>query len=140
MSLGHMEIGLACFGVSLVSALTVVARLVFSPDVSVAVLIFAVSRSFWFSMAILVGVGIVFIMQNAVANTLLQVIVPDQLRGRLMSIYSIVLQGMQKAGGMQAGFTQALAGAPFSVAIGAIISAVYGFIVFWRWPQIRRLK
>jgi len=106
----------------------------------VAVLIFAVSRSFWFSMAILVGVGIVFIMQNAVANTLLQVIVPDQLRGRLMSIYSIVLQGMQKAGGMQAGFTQALAGAPFSVAIGAIISAVYGFIVFWRWPQIRRLK
>jgi hypothetical protein len=58
----------------------------------------------------------------------------------LMSIYSIVLQGMQKAGGMQAGFTQALAGAPFSVAIGAIISAVYGLIVFWRWPQIRRLK
>ena len=106
----------------------------------IAVLLFAISQSFWLSMTILFVVGIVFVMQNALANTLLQVIVPDQLRGRLMSIYSIVLQGMQKAGGMQAGFTQALAGAPFSVAIGAIISAVYGCIVFWRWPQIRRLK
>jgi hypothetical protein len=106
----------------------------------IAVLLFAVSRSFWFSMAILLVVGIVFVMQNALANTLLQVIVPDRLRGRLMSIYSLLFQGMQKAGGMQAGFTQTLAGAPFSVAIGAIISAIYGLIVFWRWPQIRRLK
>jgi MFS family permease len=102
-------------------------------------LVFALSQSFWLSMAVLFGVGILFILQNALANTLVQLASPDRLRGRVMSVYSLVFQGMQGAGRMQAGITETLTGAPFAVAIGAIVSLAYGLFVFVKWPQIRRL-
>ena len=102
-------------------------------------LVFALSQSFWLSMAVLFGVGILFILQNALANTLVQLASPDRLRGRVMSVYSLVFQGMQGAGRMQAGITETLTGAPFAVAIGAIVSLAYGLLVFFKWPQIRRL-
>ena len=105
-----------------------------------ALLVFAFSSSFWLSMAVLFGVGILYILQNALANTLVQVSSPDQLRGRVMSIYSLVFQGMQGAGRMQAGLTETLVGAPLSVALGALASLVYGIFVFFKWPQIRKLK
>ncbi len=103
-------------------------------------LVFALSSSFWLSMAVLFGVGILYILQNALANTLVQVNSPDRLRGRVMSIYSLVFQGMQGAGRMQAGLTETLIGAPLSVAVGALISLLYGLFVFFRWPQIRRMN
>ncbi len=105
-----------------------------------ALLVFALSSSFWLSMAVLFGVGILYILQNALANTLVQMNSPDQLRGRVMSIYSLVFQGMQGAGRMQAGLTETLLGAPLSVALGALASLVYGVFVFFKWPQIRKLK
>jgi MFS family permease len=106
----------------------------------IALMVFAVSRSFWLSFGVLFVVGIMFLVQNALTNTLLHVIVPDELRGRLMSIYSLVFQGATKAGGVQGGFVEGFAGAPFSVAIGAVASLIYGLFVFWRWPIVRRLK
>jgi MFS family permease len=103
-------------------------------------LVFALSQSFWLSMVVLFGVGILFILQNALANTLVQLASPDRLRGRVMSVYSLVFQGMQGAGRMQAGVTETFLGAPLSVAIGALISLAYGIFVFFKWPQIRRMK
>jgi MFS family permease len=103
-------------------------------------LIFAASRSIWLSMLVLLGVGIVFILQNALANTLVQYSSPDQLRGRVMGIYSILFQGMQGAGRMQAGLTETFTSAPISVAIGAAASLAYGLFVLFRWPAIRKLK
>jgi MFS family permease len=106
----------------------------------IALIIFAVSRSFWLSLAVLFVVGIMFLLQNALTNTLLQTSVPDRLRGRLMSIYSLTFQGSTKAGGMQAGFVESFTSAPFSVAIGAIVSLGYGLFVLMKWPKIRRLE
>lgn len=105
-----------------------------------ALIIFALSRSFWLSMCVLFGVGILFILQNALANTLVQLASPDRLRGRVMSVYALVFQGMQGAGRMQAGLMEGVTSASFSVAIGAIASLAYGLFVFFKWPQIRRMK
>jgi MFS family permease len=102
-------------------------------------LVFAVSRSFWLSMIALLGVGIVFILQNALSNTLVQVFSPAHLRGRVMSVYSLIFQGMMGAGRMQAGLMESFTGAPFSVALGALVSLAYGLFVFFRWPEIRKL-
>ncbi len=103
-------------------------------------LVFALSQSFWLSMLVLFGVGILFILQNALANTLVQLAAPDRLRGRVMSVYSLVFQGMQGAGRMQAGVTETFIGAPLSVAVGALVSLAYGLFVFFKWPQIRKMK
>jgi MFS family permease len=105
-----------------------------------ALLVFALSQSFWLSMAVLLGVGILFILQNALANTLVQLASPDRLRGRVMSVYSLVFQGMQGAGRMQAGLTETAIGASLSIAIGALVSLLYGLFVFFKWPEIRRMK
>lgn len=103
-------------------------------------LVFAASGSFWLSAAVLFVVGIVFILQNALTNTLVQLTSPDQLRGRVMSIYSMLFQGSMGAGRMQAGFTASLVGAPLAVALGAGVSLLYSLFVFVRWPKIRQQK
>ena len=60
---------------------------------------FAVSRSFVVSLLLLFGVGASFVMQNALANTLLQIITPDAVRGRVMSVYTLTFQSAMRLGG-----------------------------------------
>ncbi|HSB65557.1 MAG TPA: MFS transporter [Anaerolineales bacterium] len=88
-------------------------------------------------LMILVGMGQVF--QNALANTLLQIAAPDNLRGRVMSQYSLVTQGMHQLGGLQAGFVADWIGAPLSVGIGAAVSLAYGVFVVFRFPRVREM-
>lgn len=106
----------------------------------IGLLAFAVSRSFWLTALLLLGIGVVFILQNVLTNTLVQLSSPDHLRGRIMSVYSMLFQGLMGAGRMQAGLTMSLTGAPFAVLVGAGLSLVYSVFVFFRWPKIRQLK
>ena len=103
------------------------------------VVLVALSRSFALSLVLLVGIGFSFVAQNALANTLIQIVVPDELRGRVMSFYSLMFQGMMRLGGMQAGLMGDRFGAPFAVGIGAVICLAYGMFVAWRYPRVRQL-
>ena len=84
-------------------------------------------------------VGISFVWQNSLANTLLQLVTPDQVRGRVMSLYSLTFQGMMRVGGLQAGLVADWIGAPLSVGIGAAISLAYGLFVAIRFPKVREM-
>ncbi len=97
----------------------------------------AVSRSFALSLLLLVGIGVSFVVQNALANTLIQIAAPDELRGRIMSFYSLTFQGMMRAGGMQAGLMGDWVGAPLAVGLGAAICLAYGAFVALRYPRVR---
>ena len=101
--------------------------------------IFSFSRSFVFSVLLLLFVGFSFVCQNALANTLMQIATPDAMRGRVMSLYSMTFQGMMRLGGLQAGFFSDWIGAPMTVGITAVISLVYGIIVAIRYPAVRKL-
>jgi MFS family permease len=101
---------------------------------------FAVSRSFLLSLFILLLVGVSFVWQNALANTLLQVISPDELRGRIMSVYTMVFQSMMRLGGLQAGLMADWVSAPFSVGIGALLSLLYGVYILTAVPEVRRME
>jgi hypothetical protein len=71
--------------------------------------------------------------------TILQMIVPDQLRGRVLSLYMLD-RGFMPLGAMFAGTTAHFIGAPFTVMImGAIVIILTG-LVAWRIPAIRRLE
>jgi MFS family permease len=100
---------------------------------------FAFSMTFIISLILMVLVGMAQVFQNALANTLLQINSPDDLRGRIMSQYSLVTQGMHQLGGLQAGFVADWIGAPLSVAIGAGLSLSYGIFVFFRFPRVREM-
>jgi MFS family permease len=99
---------------------------------------FAFSKSFIFSAALLLLIGVSFVLQNALANTILQIITPDEVRGRVMSFYTLTFQTMMRLGGLQAGFLVDGIGAPLSVGIGAIISLFYGIFIAFRYPLLRK--
>jgi MFS family permease len=102
-------------------------------------LAFVNSQVFIVSMLLMAMVGMGQVFQNTLANTLLQISSPDELRGRVMSQYSLVSQGMHQLGGLQAGIVADWIGAPLSVAIGAGLSLIYGIFVFFRFPRVREM-
>jgi MFS family permease len=105
----------------------------------VMLLIMAVSRSFILTCLALLFVGFSFVCQNALANTLLQLVTPDEVRGRVMSLFTLVLNGMMRLGGLQAGFMADWLGAPVCIGLGAGISLLYGTFVALKYPAVRKL-
>ena len=62
--------------------------------------LFAFSKSFWLSVILLLPVGYFVMLQMACSNTLIQVMVPDALRGRAMAVYSMMFMGMAPIGAL----------------------------------------
>jgi hypothetical protein len=83
-------------------------------------------------------VGWASITQNATANTLIQLLVPDQLRGRVMSLYMLVFFGSGPFNALQAGFLGQSIGPGPAVAIGASLMLVIGIIVLFAAPALRK--
>lgn len=103
------------------------------------VVCFAASNLLPLSMLILVGAGFSFMTQNAMANTLVQMNVPDHLRGRVMSVYMLVFQGFFPIGSLMAGTIAQYFGVPIGAAFGGTIAFIAGLIWLWRAPYIRKL-
>jgi MFS family permease len=103
----------------------------------IGLVIFASSRSFLFSAMILVPVGFSLMLQMGSSNTLIQSMVPDQLRGRVMSVYSMVIMGLAPFGGLLAGLGADRWGAPATVAIGGVICLISAGIFWTQLAEIR---
>jgi MFS family permease len=95
----------------------------------VALILFAFSQSFWLSMALLVPAGFFFVNQMAASNTLLQALVPDEYRGRVMAAYAMMFMGMAPLGALAAGAAADRIGAPWTVAAGGLC-CIAGAAVF----------
>lgn len=102
-------------------------------------LAFAASRSFLLSLALLMGIGVAFVAQNSLANTLIQLTVTDELRGRVMSLYTLTFTSCMRLGGLQAGLVADGLGPALSIGIGAFVSLVYGALLAVRYPKLRRM-
>jgi len=90
--------------------------------------------------AILLATGFVMIVNNALANTLMQNIVPDEFRGRLMAIYSLVVVGLpQVIGAFGAGVIARALGVDWAIGGAAVVMIVYGAWAFRRFPEVKAL-
>jgi len=96
-----------------------------------SLVVFAASRSFWLSGFLLIPVGFCIMLQMACSNTLIQTMVPDILRGRVMSLYSMMFMGMAPFGALLGGAMADRLGAPWAVAIGGV-AAIVGAGLFGR--------
>jgi MFS family permease len=103
----------------------------------VFLILFALSRTFWLSAALLLPVGAAMIVVLAAANTLLQSMVPDNLRGRVMALYSMVFMGMAPFGALTAGWIAEHWGAPLAVGLGGGACIVGAWIFGWNLPTLR---
>jgi MFS family permease len=103
----------------------------------VSLILFTLSRNFWLSAVLLVPVGFCLMLQMASSNTLIQTMVPDALRGRVMSVYSMMFMGMAPFGALLGGALADRLGAPVTVALGAVASVVGGILFARQLPAFR---
>jgi MFS family permease len=98
---------------------------------------FAASHWFWLSIGVLMLVGFCQMIHMAAANTLVQVMVPDIYRGRIMALYSMMFLGMAPFGAVLAGYVADAIGAPETVAMGGAASIIAGIWFGRIFPQVR---
>ena len=98
---------------------------------------FAWSRVFWLSACILVLVGFSMMIEMASSNTLIQSMVPDELRGRVMSVYSMVFMGLAPFGALLAGVVAGRIGAPWTVTASGIVCMTAAFVYRTQLARIR---
>ena len=101
-----------------------------------AILGFAGSRSFPLSLVLLGAVGFTMVLSTASANALLQSVVPDHLRGRVMSVYVFMFVGTSPLGALQAGAVSRWLGAPVALQAGAVVLAATLLFAAWRVPEL----
>lgn len=103
----------------------------------VALMVFAASRRVWLSAMLLVPVGFFVMIEMSASNSLIQAMVPNRLRGRVMAVYSMMFMGMAPFGALVAGFAANRLGAPLTVAIGGFVCVAGAAFFGVRLPSLR---
>jgi MFS family permease len=101
--------------------------------------LFSLSRTFSLSMLLMVFVGFGMMVQTASINTLLQTMVEEDKRGRVMSFYTMAFMGMVPFGSLLAGFLASLIGAPETVMFGGILCTLGAGLFGLRLPLLRSM-
>jgi predicted MFS family arabinose efflux permease len=134
--IGHFSRMMACSGIGAVTGALVVAWLGRFRHMGFALLLvqvafggliaaFALSRVFWVSNLLLFLCGAALIMVFSMTASLVQLIVPDHLRGRVVSIYMVAFRGGAPLGSLWGGYAATLSSAPYVLAVnGALVSVV----------------
>lgn len=105
-----------------------------------ALILFAFSRELWLSLVALLLFGISQNGVGATVITLAQLRVPPQMRGRVMSLNTLLIMGVRPLGDFPASGLIALIGGPFTVIISAVIVGSYSLYLLLGRPVIRTLR
>lgn len=124
--LGGRQRGRALAAVSLLLPLLVMG-VAYAPNMLAAVLC-------------ITGVGLALLVLQSLAITLVQVHIPDRVRGRVMSIYSMLHAGADTGGNMAAGWLAVYLGLPLALALGGLVALVYALGLLLLLPALRRLE
>ncbi len=99
---------------------------------SAALVAFAFNRNFYLALALLTMSGFGMMLFFSTTNTVLQTIVPDEMRGRVMGVWALVFGAMIPIGSLEAGALAHWIGTSTTIAFGAIVCALAGFITLLR--------
>jgi MFS family permease len=100
---------------------------------------FSFSRYLPLSLVLMMIIGLGMMLQMASSNTILQTIVEDDKRGRIMSFYTMAFMGTAPFGSFLAGALAKLAGAPYTVLTGGIVCIIGAFFFARRLPALKRM-
>jgi predicted MFS family arabinose efflux permease len=101
---------------------------------------FSFSKSMPLSLATLFGSGFAIVFSVAVVNTLLQKLVTDEMRGRVMSMFILSFIGTLPFGNLMAGAASNRFGAPHTLALGGLIVSLFVAVLGWRSERLRELS
>ncbi len=101
---------------------------------------FAVNSNFIISVLLAYLLGIGFMLQFTLINTLLQTLVDDSMRGRVLSLYTLTIFGFSPFGNLLVGTLSQSIGLSTALLLMAAVSLFAAGTIFWRTPQLRRLE
>ncbi len=99
----------------------------------------ALSETMWLAGLLLISVGIVLLVLQSLAITLVQVHIADRVRGRVMSLYSMMHAGSDTMGNMLIGGIAVHLGLPLALSLGGIAALIYALGLRIAMPGIRHL-
>jgi MFS family permease len=102
------------------------------------VIVFSLSTALWFSLVMLVLAGFGMMVQMASVNTILQTIVDDDKRGRVMSLYTMAFMGMAPLGSLLAGSVAHSLGAPHTLQISGLLCIGAAVLFGIKLPTLRK--
>lgn len=94
-------------------------------------------RSYGAVLLILVVIGFTMILYTATTNTLMQTIAPDELRGRIVSVYTFAFIGLSPLGALLAGAVGEQVGAATMMVVGGAVCTVVSAVAMWKTPSLR---
>jgi MFS family permease len=108
-----------------------------STSFGIGLVVFSLSNNLWLSLLVLPICGAGFMVSLAATNTILQTIVPEGLRGRVMAFYAMSFLGTAPIGSLIAGSVAERLGAPVTIMLGGVCCIASGVWFFLALPQIR---
>ena len=100
-------------------------------------ILFSLVRSVHIAAFVLLFLGLTMLINGALANGILQSVVPDELRGRVMATYVFVYVGFTPIGSFIAGVVARFAGVQWAIFSGGVVMLAYSLWAFWKYPEIR---
>ncbi|MFL5552850.1 MAG: MFS transporter [Gemmatimonadaceae bacterium] len=100
-------------------------------------ILFSLTRSVHFAAVVLLFLGLTMLINGALANGILQSVVPDELRGRVMATYVFVYVGFTPIGSFIAGAMARAFGVQWAIFSGGVVLLLYVLWAFWKYPEIR---
>ncbi len=101
----------------------------------VLVVAFALTRLLWLSHVLLLVMGAAMMITFSLFTSLVQLVAPNEMRGRVMSVYMVAFRGGMPLGSLVTGLVVDQAGAPLALAVnGALLTAVAAWFLVWRRP------
>jgi MFS family permease len=104
-----------------------------------ATIIFGLSKAFWLSLLMLFIAGAVDSVSVIIRGSIVQLVTPDEMRGRVTSVNNIFIGTSNEFGALESGLTAALFGPIVSVVGGGIGTILVVLGAAWKWPAIRKI-
>lgn len=105
-----------------------------------ATIVFGLSRNFWLSMAMLFFTGVFDNISVVVRHTLVQLLTPDAMRGRVSAVNQVFIGASNELGGLESTLVARFTNPVFSVVSGGVGTLIVVAVVSVLWPQVRRLR
>jgi MFS family permease len=105
----------------------------------IATILFGLSKVFWVSLGLLFLIGAFDSVSVIIRGSIVQLVTPDEMRGRVSSVNNIFIGTSNEFGALESGLTAALFGPIVSVVAGGIGTILVVLGVAFRWPETRKI-
>lgn len=101
------------------------------------IMLFSLMRSVHLAAVVLLFLGLAMLISGALSNGIIQSVVPDELRGRVIATYIFVYVGFPPIGSFLAGVLAQYIGVEWAIFSGGLAMLAYAIWAFWKYPEIR---